>query len=85
MPWVVSDSSTLIHLARIQRLALPKRFYGRIIVPPAVWREVVEQGGDRPGGVSVAQAREEGWIEIAAPTDEALVTPVAARSERWGI
>jgi predicted nucleic acid-binding protein len=73
MPWVVSDSSTLIHLAHIERLALLKRLYGRVAVPPAVWREVVEQGGSRPGALEVAKARAEGWIEVVAPADETLV------------
>jgi len=45
---VVSDSSTLIHLARIGRLALLPTFFERITIPPAVWREVDklrDQGG----------------------------------------
>jgi len=40
----LSDSSTLIHLASIGRLALLEKFYERITITPAVWREVVEQG-----------------------------------------
>jgi uncharacterized protein len=73
MRLVVSDSSTLIHLARIERLAMLRRFYAHITVPPAVWREVVEQGGGRAGAFEVAQAREAGWIEVVAPADESLV------------
>jgi len=41
---VVSNSSTLIHLSAIGRLVLLKDFYGQIIIPPAVWKEVVEEG-----------------------------------------
>lgn len=73
MGLVVSDSSTLIHLAAIVRLALLKVFYGRITVPPAVWREVVQQGGGRAGAVEVEQAHQAGWIEVLAPTDTALL------------
>lgn len=73
MGLVISDSSTLIHLAAIDRLALLKEFYGRIAVPPAVWREVVEQGEGRAGAVTVEQARQTGWIEILAPADTALL------------
>ncbi len=47
MDLVISDSSTLIHLAAIGQLGLLKEFYGRIAIPPAVWREVVEQAGSR--------------------------------------
>jgi hypothetical protein len=44
MPVVVCDSSTLIHLARINRITFLKDFYGKIVVAPAVWKEVVDEG-----------------------------------------
>jgi Predicted nucleic acid-binding protein, contains PIN domain len=73
MGLVISDSSTLIHLAAIGRLGLLKRFYRRITIPTAVWREVVEQGGTRAGAMEVEQARQAGWIEVSAPVDIALL------------
>jgi len=73
MGLVVSDSSTLIHLAGIGRLALLEKFYERITITPAVWREVVEQGKGRAGAVEVANAHQAGWIEVVAPADESLV------------
>jgi hypothetical protein len=73
MRLVVSDSSTLIHLASIGRLALLRKFYTRITITPAVWREVVEQGGGRAGTVEVANAHQAGWIEVVAPADESPV------------
>lgn len=73
MGLVVSDSSTLIHLAAIGRLTLLKEFYGHITVPPAVWREVVEEGEGRAGSVEVDQARQAGWIEVVSPADTALL------------
>jgi predicted nucleic acid-binding protein len=33
MPLVISDASTLIHLAGIGRLDLLKAFYGRVVFP----------------------------------------------------
>ena len=53
MPVAISNSSTLIHLAAIGRLALLREFYGKITIPPAVWREVVEEGKGRAGAVEV--------------------------------
>lgn len=73
MPLVIADSSVLIHLARIGRLALLHDICARLTVPPAVWREVVEQGQGRAGARELEQARDAGWIEIAAPKDDALV------------
>ncbi|MBI2875643.1 MAG: DUF3368 domain-containing protein [Candidatus Tectomicrobia bacterium] len=67
MPWVISDSSTLIHLAAIDRLALLKDFYGKITLPPAVWREVIEEGKGKAGAVEIEKARQTGWIEVVSP------------------
>ena len=73
MALVVSDSSTLIHLTRIGRLALLKQLYTRITITPAVWREVVEQGQGKAGAVEVSDALTAGWLEVASPSDESLV------------
>jgi len=43
MPDAVNNSSPLIHLAKIEALELISRLYGRVLIPPAVWREVVEE------------------------------------------
>jgi hypothetical protein len=41
---------------------LLQRFYGQVLMPPAVWREVVEEGRGRPGAREV----EEGEAEAIA-------------------
>ena len=73
MPGAVSDSSTLIHLSTIGRLDLLREFYSAVHIPPSVWREVVLEGGERPGAAEVRRAREEEWITVASPTNTALV------------
>ena len=73
MPIAISDSSTLIHLARIGRLSLLQRFFDTVLIPPAVRREVVEEGRGRVGADEVAQAIATGWITVIVPTDRALV------------
>lgn len=70
---VVADSSTLIHLSAIGRCALLKDLFGTLTVPPAVWREVVEQGRDRAGVGEIEAAHREGWLEIRAPGNEPLL------------
>jgi predicted nucleic acid-binding protein len=70
---VLCDSSTLIHLAGIGRLGLLRELYGKLIVPKAVWREVVEEGKGRFGVVEVQAARLAGWIEVRAATNEILL------------
>jgi predicted nucleic acid-binding protein len=59
---IVADASVLIGLSSIGQLALlRKRFSGGVLIPPAVWREVVEQGRGRPGAREVAEAD---WISV---------------------
>lgn len=70
---VICDSSSLIHLAGIGRLGLLRELYGKLIVPTAVWREVVEEGKGRLGVVEVQEARLAGWIEVRSATQELLL------------
>jgi len=54
---VVANAS-VIGLSSIGRLTLlHERFPGGVLNPPAVWREVGEQGGERPGAREVARAK----------------------------
>lgn len=57
---VVSDTSVLIHLARIDRFNLLRQLYSEIIVPEAVWRETVVEGEGRPGTSELKSARATG-------------------------
>lgn len=72
MPLAVSNSSPLIHLSLIGRINLLRRF-SEVFIPPAVWREVVEQGGSRPGATEIREARESGWLRVVEPSNTALV------------
>jgi uncharacterized protein len=69
---VIADSSTLIHLAAIDRLHLLRDFYGKVVAPEAVWREAVLQGTGKPGVAAIQDARNEGWIEVQPITETSL-------------
>ena len=73
MPGAISDSSTLIHLAKIGRLNFLRKFHKKILVAPAVWREVVEEGKDWPGSNELKEAKQAGWIEVVEPTNRTLI------------
>lgn len=73
MQEAISDSSTLIHLSGIGRLELLKVFYEKILITPAVWKEVVEEGAERPGARDVKEAHGSGWIEVIAPGNKSVV------------
>jgi len=68
----VANSSVLIALSRIGQLELLfRRFPKGILIPQAVWREVVEAGKGQPGAAEVASAS---WITVHAVEDESLVS-----------
>jgi len=67
---VVADSSPLIALSRIGRLELLRDLFGRLVIPEAVWREVVDSA---PGKVGVSEIEGAGWIERQTVKDLSLV------------
>lgn len=67
---VVSDASPLINLARIGELDLLHRLYGDLLIPDAVWREVVIKGAGQPGAEEV---RAVSWIKTRDVVNEHLV------------
>lgn len=73
MPRAISDSSTLIHLALLGHVSLLREYYGQVLVPPAVWKEVVEEGQGRAGAREVEEAAQSGWLKVLTPTNEVLL------------
>jgi len=73
MALVIGDSSVLIHLSRIDRLYLLNKFFSSIVIPPAVWHEVVTEGKGRAGATEVEQAKKAGWLHVTQPQNKNLV------------
>lgn len=72
----VSNSSVLIALSAIEQLELlQRRFPEGILIPPAVWREVVETGSGRLGAREVASVP---WITVSEVQDRSFVTLLRA-------
>lgn len=61
----VSDSTPLIYLAKLGRLGILRDVYGRVIVPKAVYEEVVKEGKDRglPDAFVVERALDD-WMQV---------------------
>jgi predicted nucleic acid-binding protein len=73
MPEAISNASPLIQLSKIEKLPLLAQLHWRVMIPNAVYREVVLAGKERPGAEAVAGAVEEGWIlRTAAREDQVL-------------
>jgi uncharacterized protein len=67
---VVSDTSAIINLAMIGRLDLLHQLYNEVIIPAAVYQEIVVQGAGKPGAVEV---QTEPWFKQQAVVDAAFV------------
>ena len=69
---VVSNSSVLISLSAIGQLdLLHTRFPAGVLIPRAVWQEVVETGQGRSGAQQVASAS---WIQVVEALDSNLTS-----------
>ena len=64
---VVADSSCLIGLSKVGQLDLLRQLFGQVLIPKAVYHEVVVRGANRPGASEVAAA---GWIEVCEIKDQ---------------
>ena len=79
MSIVVSDAPPLINLARVQQFELLAAFYGQVIIPRAVYDEVVVRGQGRDGS---AEVRSASWVETREPQDDLAVQSLAAELGR---
>jgi predicted nucleic acid-binding protein len=66
---IVSNASPLINLARIGKLGLLQKLYGELIIPAAVWQEIVVEGAGQPGADEVKTAD---WINQQDVTNKQL-------------
>jgi predicted nucleic acid-binding protein len=72
---VVSDSGPLIHLARAGHFDLLQLLYGRLLIPPSVYQEVVVRGRGQDGSRELSRAR---WIHHRRPRRADLATALGA-------
>jgi len=66
---VVSNSTPLIHLAKIGRLDLLRKFFGEVFIPKAVYRECVLEGKGSKDAELIEKAD---WIKVVEIKDETL-------------
>jgi predicted nucleic acid-binding protein len=63
---VVSDTSPVLNLARIGRLDLLALLYRRVIMPSAVFEELIRSRSDLPPAIDLAS---QPWLTVAAAND----------------
>ncbi|MEW6755597.1 MAG: DUF3368 domain-containing protein [Candidatus Latescibacterota bacterium] len=70
---VVANATPLIALALLDRLTLLPALFREVLVPPAVYDEVVVRGADRAGGAGLACAA---WLTVQDPATPHTIEPV---------
>lgn len=76
---VVSNSSPIIHLAKIDQLNLLSDFFGELIIPPAVYSECITEGKGRP---EVARIKQASWLRVVPVANQNLITLLNAEIDR---
>jgi len=76
---IISDTSPIINLAVIGQLNLLPKLYGRVIIPQAVYEEIVIEGAEQAGATEAAQAD---WIDIKQIPNRLLVTSLEGELDR---
>ncbi len=63
---IVSNASPLIYLAKINKLELLKKLFGKIFIPPEVYQEAVVRGREEKflDAIRIEKAIKDGWIEV---------------------
>jgi len=63
---VVSNASPLIYATKIGFLETLGKLYGKILIPPVVYNEVVEKGMEKKAAdaLVIGEAIREGWLQV---------------------
>jgi len=75
----VSNSSPIIHLAKIDQLNLLADFFDELIIPPAVYAECITDGKGRP---EVARIKQASWLRVVPVANQNLITLLNAEIDR---
>ena len=76
---VVSNSSPIIHLAKIDQLNLLQEFFGELIIPEAVYEECITEGRGRP---DVSRIKQASWLRVVPVANQHLVKLLNSEIDR---
>ena len=79
---VVADSSPVIYLTRLGLFNMLRTLHDEVIVPLAVWNEIVIGGAGFPESEVLQRAVADGWIEVRSPVES--VTSLGSGSAHLG-
>ncbi len=72
---IISDTSCIINLAQVGELELLPKIFNEIVIPQAVYDEIVLKGNNRAGAHEIKQAT---WIKIKQHTNKTLYQELRA-------
>ncbi len=75
----ISNSSPIIHLAKIEQLDLLRDFFGELLIPEAVYEECMTQGKGRS---EVARIKQVSWLRVLPVTNRHLVKLLNSEIDR---
>ena len=73
---VVSNTSPISNLAKVGQLSLISQLYGRILIPWAVYEELLDP---RAGETVITAVRSAPWIDIQSVQNQGLVNDLRTR------
>jgi uncharacterized protein len=76
---IVADAGPILSFARAQRFALLQAVIDELIIPDAVYEEIVRQGAGKPGADEVQQAA---WIRRAQIQDQPFADQLPQKLHR---
>ncbi|MBI4596554.1 MAG: hypothetical protein HY730_09315 [Candidatus Tectomicrobia bacterium] len=75
----VADSSPIISFARAKKLHLIQKVCNEIIIPPAVYDEIVVRGKGKPGAEEIKIAS---WITVKKPRNQIEIEKLGRQFDR---
>lgn len=75
---VVSNAGPLIWLSWAGQFDLLPILFGKVVIAPAVYAEVVERAAGYPNEANVRAACQAGWMEVVSVVDAGKVTLLLA-------
>ena len=73
---IVSDTTAITHLAKINALDLLNSLYNEILIPQTVYDELTKNGKTQPGALQIMNAS---WIKVVPVTNPVVVAKLKAR------
>jgi predicted nucleic acid-binding protein len=73
---IISNTSPISNLAKVGQLSLMQKIYGKILIPPAVHEELLDE---RAGGTVITAVQSATWLEVRSVQNRQLVDQLRTR------